>query len=140
MEHVEEEKTKQAIIRKLREAGCRITKQRQLLLDIILEQKCTSCKEIYYRASAMDATIGTATVYRMINTLEEIGAFDRKNLYKISCDIEEETQNTYVIRFEDQTYCRLSKKQYYDVLTKGMEACGYAKGRKIVSAQVKRAE
>ena len=75
---------KQIIINRLKEDGCRITKQRLMLLDIILEDECSSCKEIYYRATKKNPTIGTATVYRMINTLEEIGAISRKNMYKIS--------------------------------------------------------
>ena len=75
---------KQIIINRLKEDGCRITKQRLMLRDIILEDECSSCKEIYYRATKKDPTIGTATVYRMINTLEEIGAISRKNMYKVS--------------------------------------------------------
>ena len=58
-------------------------KERLILLDVILEGECGSCKEIYYRASKIDHSIGTATVYRMINTLEEIGAIDRKNMYRV---------------------------------------------------------
>ena len=54
-----------------------------VLLDIILNENCSSCKEIYYKASRIDSRIGTATVYRMINTLEEIGAINRRNMYKI---------------------------------------------------------
>ena len=76
---------KQIIINRLKEDGCRITKQRLMLLDIILEDECSSCKEIYYRATKKDPTIGTATVYRMINTLEEIGAISRKNIQKNNC-------------------------------------------------------
>ncbi len=71
------------IIQRLKEEGCRITKQRVMLLDIILEEDCSCCKEIYYKAVKMDAGIGMATVYRMINTLEKIGAINRKNMYKI---------------------------------------------------------
>ena len=74
---------KDMIIEQLREQGCRITKQRMVLLDIILNENCSSCKEIYYKASRIDSKIGTATVYRMINTLEEIGAINRRNMYKI---------------------------------------------------------
>ena len=76
---------KEMIIQKLKEEGCRITKQRLMLLDIILEEDCSCCKEIYYKASKLDGKIGSATVYRMVNTLEEIGAISRKNMYKISC-------------------------------------------------------
>mgnify|MGYP003521891110 CR=1 FL=1 len=83
-EQLEQLEQKQIIINRLKEDGCRITKQRLMLLDIILEDECSSSKEIYYRATKKDPTIGTATVYRMINTLEEIGAISRKNMYKVS--------------------------------------------------------
>lgn len=82
----EQLKQKEVILQKLKNRGCRITKQRQILLDIILVEECASCKEIYYRASKVDSSIGTATVYRMINMLEEIGAINRKNMYKVSID------------------------------------------------------
>ena len=64
---------KDQIIEKLKEKGCRITKQRLMLIDIILENDCSSCKEIFYKASRADHRIGVATVYRMINALEDIG-------------------------------------------------------------------
>lgn len=73
---------KEMIVQKLKEQGCRITKQRLLLLDIILEEDCSCSKEIYYKASKQSANIGFATVYRMINTLEEIGAISRKSIHK----------------------------------------------------------
>ena len=76
------EKEKEIIIRKLKANGCRMTKQRMVLLDIILENQCSSCKEIFYRASKMDEGIGNATVYRMVNALEEIGVVSRKIVYE----------------------------------------------------------
>lgn len=77
---------KDTVIRKLRENGMRITKQRLILLDIILDGDCSSCKEIYYKASKKDNTIGTATVYRMVNVLEETGVINRKNMFKVLTD------------------------------------------------------
>lgn len=74
---------KQMIISQLRDNGCRITHQRLVLLDVILGSDCSSCKEIYYKASKVDKNIGFATVYRMINMLEEIGVINRKNMYRI---------------------------------------------------------
>lgn len=79
-----EQLEKELIIRKLKDYGCRITKQRLLILDIILEGDFSCCKEIYYKAMEKDSKIGTATVYRMINTLEEIGVISRKNMYKVA--------------------------------------------------------
>ena len=72
---------KENIIQKLKERGCRITKQRLMLLDIILEEDCSCCKEIYYMASKKDPTIGLATVYRMVGVLEEMGFLSRGYRY-----------------------------------------------------------
>ena len=74
---------KDKIIKTLKNNGLRITKQRLVLLDVILGDECSSCKEIYYKAVKIDKTIGTATVYRMVNTLEELGIISRRNMYKI---------------------------------------------------------
>ena len=76
---------REEILKKLREQGCRITKQRQLLLNIILQEEYSCCKEIYYKAAKQDSSIGIATVYRMINTLEDIGAISRNTMYRIDC-------------------------------------------------------
>ena len=76
------DRQKELIIQKLKSNGCRITKQRMELLDIILDNNCASCNEIFYRASKLDDTIGIATVYRMVNVLEEIGVISRKIVYE----------------------------------------------------------
>ena len=73
---------KELILKRLKERGCRITKQRQMLLDVILQEECSSCKEIYYKVQKEEAGIGAAAIYRMMNLLEEIGAISRKNMYK----------------------------------------------------------
>jgi len=75
---------KEHIINKLKSNGCRITKQRLHILDVILENRCTSCKEIFYQASALDSGIGIATVYRMVNALEEIGVLSRRIVYELA--------------------------------------------------------
>ena len=75
------DKQKEMIIARLREKGCRITKQRLELLDIILNNQCSSCKEIHYLATKVDSGIGIATVYRMVNELEDIGVISRKIVY-----------------------------------------------------------
>ena len=76
------DREKERIIAKLKANGCRITTQRMELLDIILENRCSSCKEIFYRASRQDESIGIATVYRMVNALEEIGVVSRRIVYE----------------------------------------------------------
>ena len=68
---------KEEILREMKRRGNRITEQRKILLDIILENPPNCCIEIYYEAVMKDPSIGIATVYRMMNLLEEIGAVSR---------------------------------------------------------------
>ena len=120
---------KDIIIEKLREQGFSITKQRRMLLDIILEEECTCCKEIYYKALKVDKTIGTATVYRMINTLEDIGAISRNTMYKIAADEECpkdcSEKKSCQIELADGTMLRLSPRQWEMIVASGLQACGF---------------
>ena len=61
------------VISLLKEKGFRITKQRKLIIDIILSSDGASCKEIHHKVISKDNTVGTATVYRMIRLLEDVG-------------------------------------------------------------------
>lgn len=126
---------KERIVQLLKAQGCRITKQRLMLLDIILEEECSCCKEIYYKASAIDGSIGAATVYRMINILEDIGAISRKNMYKIACGCTEECcmRDACTIELEDNRVYHLSAGSWNGVIRAGLTACGYdAEGIKSV--------
>ena len=127
----EQQEQKQIIIERLKEDGCRITKQRLMLLDIILEDECSSCKEIYYKAVKKDPEIAAATVYRMVNTLEEIGAINRKNMYRITCD--ENDNGGYTVRLNDDSSINLSESKWSKIIESGLEACGYIKNQKITS-------
>lgn len=126
---------KERIVQLLKAQGCRITKQRLMLLDIILEEECSCCKEIYYKASAIDGSIGAATVYRMINILEDIGAISRKNMYKIACGCTAECcmRDACTIELENNRVYHLSAGSWNGVIRAGLMACGYdAEGIKSV--------
>ncbi|CCY57612.1 ferric uptake regulator Fur family protein [Clostridium sp. CAG:632] len=125
------------IIRKLKEHGYRITKQRKMLLRIILSDQCSSCKEIYYKAAERDPSIGPATVYRMINTLEEIGVINRGNMYRITREESAEEPASYMIEFDDNTSLKLSAKKWNQIIQSGLEACGYAENREIRNVTAK---
>lgn len=83
---MKQSREKEAILQELKKSGCRITNQRKILIDAILENECASCKEIYYEATKKDSKIGIATVYRMVKTLEDIGAINRKNQFRVFFD------------------------------------------------------
>lgn len=124
---------KEMVIQRLKANGCRITKQRLMLLDIILEEECASCKEIFYKASKMDKGIGTATVYRMVNMLEEIGAISRKNMYRIACGKTCDMENACIIEFDDDSVLELSAKKWNQVIQAGLKECGFTKANTVRS-------
>ena len=108
-----------------------------MLIDIILENDCSSCKEIYYKALKADEKIGVATVYRMINALEEIGAISRKNMYKVECseDCGAEGEGCRIV-LDDYTTCHLSPGNWNKVVREGMRRYGYLKDQKIMAIKL----
>ena len=127
---------KELVLQSLKDRGCRITKQRQILLDIILQEECGSCKEIYYKSMQLDDRIGAATVYRMVNLLEEIGEKKKKNMYRISCSMNCEKENACMVELDDNTVCKLSAQDWYQVISEGLRRCGYVEGQKVISVTV----
>lgn len=77
---------KEEILNVIRKRGGRITKSRKMLLDIILDEECYSCKEIFYKALKKDPDIGIATVYRTFSLLEDMGVISRNKLYEVNAD------------------------------------------------------
>lgn len=131
---------RELIIDKLKERGCRITKQRMTLIDIILESDCSSCKEIFYKASKQDERIGTATVYRMVNVLEEIGAISRKNMYKIAYSQSCGMEDACTVVLDEGTVWHLSAQEWNAVVRAGLQKCGYLEEQRIVSIAIKPCE
>ena len=122
---------KDVVIQELKKRGCRITKQRRMLLEVILENECSCCKEIYYNASRLDPGIGSATVYRMVNLLEEIGAISRRNMYKIVRNPECRDESVCTIELDDNTVQKLSRDNFNNVVLAGLKACGYIDNQEI---------
>lgn len=128
------------IVTRLKERGCRITRQRLHLIDIILENECSSCKEIFYKAAEVDSKLGTATVYRMVNLLEEIGAISRKNMYKVAYPENCTMENAATVFFADGSQEQLSAKKWNKIVRAGLEACGYLKEKEYLSLAVRPCE
>ena len=124
------------IIEKLKEKGLRITRQRKILLDIILEGECSCCKEIYYKVQEKDKNIGPATIYRMVNMLEQIGAISRKNMYRISGCAACCQENGCTVRLSDDTVCKLSYEAWKQVVREGLKNMGYIGDQDIESIEM----
>ena len=129
------------IVQQLRDAGCRITKQRLTVLDIILNGDPSCVKEIYREAIKVDKNIGSATVYRMVNTLEEIGVINRKNMYQVDCSTCEnrcpdddcdsdcmgscsECETRVVVTLDNGTKLVLTRDELSGLLEAGLHATG----------------
>lgn len=128
------------IIKRLKENGYRITKQRILIIDTILENECSCCKEIYYKVSEIDRSIGIATVYRLVNSLEEIGAINRKNMYKVAYFKNSSTENICSVVLDDGTTHNLSAEKWNAVIRAGLSVCGYLKKQNIIAVTIKECE
>ncbi|WP_066715375.1 transcriptional repressor [Clostridium sp. Marseille-P299] len=118
-------KKRELVIEELRNSGCRITQQRKIILDIILNNECSCCKEIYYQAVHKDDSIGIATVYRMIKKLEEIGAIDRKNQYQVTSEKFDETLNERMILHKDEVSIAIKDEQWLEEIRAKLKEHGY---------------
>lgn len=134
--HNDDRMQRDMILTRLKERGCRITKQRLHLIDIILENECSSCKEIFYKASEKDSKLGTATVYRMVNLLEDIGAISRKNMYKVAYPENCTRENAAMLFFADGTEQQLSAKKWNQIVMAGLKSCGYLEDKVFLSLSV----
>ena len=103
---------KESVLKTLKDKGCRITNQRKVLLDVILDEECTSCKEIYYKAVEIDPNIGAA-------------------IYKISCNLDCVKDNACTIELDDNMVYHLSRTEWNSVIMKGLKACGYLDNQKV---------
>ncbi len=65
------------VLKEMKRGGMRITRQRRLIIDTILQKDYTSCKDIYYQVRNRDRTIGISTVYRLVRQLEDMGVLER---------------------------------------------------------------
>lgn len=128
---------REMILQKLKEEGYRITKQRIAVIDIILENDCGSCKEILYKTAKTNKKIGAATIYRTINMLEEIGAINRKNLYRLSYTEDKLPADAVIVTLADGTEHSFDAKEWNHILQKGMQVCGYAGETAVVSVVYK---
>ena len=112
---------KSTVIEKLRERGFRITKQRELLIDIILGDSCKCCKEVYFEATKYEPGIGMATVYRTVEALEKIGALKRRIPYQVCAE-----ENKI-----DGSTIKLEPEMMEKVLEAGIIHCGLTEGRQV---------
>lgn len=130
-------KQKEYILAKLRERGLRITTQRQLIIDCILKNEFSCCKEIYCQVCKIDPSIGIATVYRVVNMLEEVGAINRKNMYHVCFEEKPAAVHGCMVQFDDQTQVSLSPDEWSRIVKAGLKSCGYLDNRNVELIEIR---
>jgi Fe2+ or Zn2+ uptake regulation protein len=74
-------KTNQALAEAVRSRGLKLTRQRQLILDILeSSREHLDAEAVYARAKKRDPRIGIATVYRTLAFLKRIGLAEEHRL------------------------------------------------------------
>ncbi|MGN0288204.1 MAG: Fur family transcriptional regulator [Lachnospiraceae bacterium] len=121
---------KEEILERLRQGGYRITRQRIVLLDVILESECSCCKEIYFQVHKRMPQMGIATIYRMLNTLEEVGAIKRKSIYQI-CSQDNFQVEDCIVEYSGGVQICLSKENFHRVVEEGMKCLGLGKEKAV---------
>jgi len=121
------DRQKLEVYRQMKSHGYRLTNQRRLIIDVILEKECSCCKDIFYEVIKRDNTVGVATVYRMIKSLEEIGAINRKQMYQICFDTRCDKAGAAMVTFSDGTSVELSAREWSTIVQSGLEKMGYDK-------------
>lgn len=125
------------IYARLKENGLRLTEQRKLIINIILNETFSCCKEVYILAHKRDASIGIATVYRMINVLEEIGAISRKNIETVNCNGRCcDMKGGCTVVTDESKKIILSEEDIQEALKYIMEKNGYSKVEEIKAVLV----
>lgn len=63
----------ESTLNRLEKSGLRMTVQRRHIIEILFRSQYTTPKEVWYEAKRFIPDLGIATVYRLINRLEQIG-------------------------------------------------------------------
>lgn len=119
---------KDQVITQLKKQGFRITKQRKILIDIILNEDCSCCKEVYVLAAKKDPGIGIATVYRTMDALEQAGALKRRSAYELCSENHKQQVN---VELEDGSTLTLDYDDLREIVEHGMLSLGLIKEKNV---------
>ena len=79
----------------------------------------------------MDSSIGIATVYRMIKVLEDIGAIDRRNMYRVCFNENCNKADRCIVQFDDNSQVRLSSEEWNKIVKAGLQSFGYLNNKNV---------
>ncbi|MGH6913146.1 MAG: Fur family transcriptional regulator [Geminicoccales bacterium] len=127
------------------EKGLKMTAQRRIIARVLSQAKDhPDVEELYRRASALDAAISIATVYRTVRLFEEANILERHDFRDGRSRYEEHTERHHdhlidvetgdVIEFQNEEIERLqqevARKLGYDLVDHRLELYGTSSKRK----------
>ncbi len=119
------EKQKEEILNQFRKQGFRITKQRKLILDILLNHRFECKKAICYYVHQADPTVGNATVYRMLQVLEQMGVLCPENSYMVHLKEKEQEEKKCIVVMKSNKKIILSQSEWEEAVIESLEKKGY---------------
>ena len=99
----------------------------------MFEHECASCKEIYYQAIQRDPGIGMATVYRMVNTLTDIGVLKVATLKPQTAS---GSGSGCQILLKNQNKIVLNQTEWTELLQNVLRRKGYNAAEEIVEVTI----
>ena len=124
---------KKYLIDELKKNGFRITKQREMLLDIILENNCSCIKEIYYKAHVFKHIYHSVNSGKTYVFIFFLGFINRKNMYRIACSETCKAAQGCLIEFDDDSKLELSGTDWNKVIYEGLKGLQLLDNRNIRS-------
>ena len=116
---------REEILSQFRRQGLRITKQRKLILDILLSHRFECKKAICYYVREADPTVGNATVYRMLQVLEQMEMLCPENSYEVQIKQKDKQEKQCVIVMKNKKKLILSQQEWQEAVIQSLEKRGY---------------
>ncbi len=119
------------IMEELKKRKYRLTYQRKLMLEMLLNNTCSSCKEIHEKVKELDPNIGIATVYRMVKLLEDLEILDQRRLYRIAGGSSPKHREAEIILTDGMTKHEINKGTWFAELKQEIKDKGYTDRHRI---------
>lgn len=116
---------REEVVRKLREQGYRITKQRILIIDTLLEHRFECKKAVCYYVQQADPNIGMATVYRFLQVLEQMEVLKPENSYRVQLEESEKVEQKCTVIMNNNKKLVLKYAEWKKAIIELVEEKGY---------------
>lgn len=119
---------REKVIERLREEGYRITKQRILIVDTLLEHRFECKKAVCYYVQQKDPSIGMATVYRFLQVLEQMEVLKPESSYMVQVEEKLCQEQKCAVFMSNNKKIVLKYSEWKQAIISLLEKKGYSSG------------